>query len=502
MFGSADGKDTADTDRLSGIIADIGRAVSQAAGELQRAADRLMAAEVEAAESDARARDTEALVRAAEERVAEAEARAVAIAIAAEEQGAAADARAEELARAAEGQVAAADARAEELARAAEGQVAAARTQAAELLAGEVEERVRAAEERVARAESRAQAAENELGLNAARISELLSLVERASDEKADAEEQRRLVEQLLNETRERVGLSEQQLRDLQARLVEAESRSQVTVIVDQERDALQQAVGAEVRRPLTSILGLTLALKHHDPRSPEGREMIKQLATSARKLDRLVTQLVDLDKLMSGQLEPNRRRTDVGALVNRVIEETPELANRDVNVATGDRVIASVDPQLTEQMIDTLLANAGKRAVSGHPIWVTAENHQGGVVIAVDDAGPEVPEGLRHALFAALQERPDAPSQHPRGATGLSLLSKLAELHGGRAWVEERRGGGASFRVLLPDSFEGPRGAERADEGVFALGPEVTDGDREPIRPASYLDSDDPDDADDRVAI
>jgi len=117
---------------------------------------------------------------------------------------------------------------------------------------------------------------------------------------------------------------------------------------------------------------------------------------------------------------------------------------------------------------------------------------HQGGAVIAVDDTGPDVPGGLRQALFAALQERPGASPHRPRGATGLSLLSKLAEIHGGRAWVEERPGGGASFRVFLPDASEASEETEREDRGVVALAPDRDNEEPvtpEPLRPASFID-------------
>jgi signal transduction histidine kinase len=78
--------------------------------------------------------------------------------------------------------------------------------------------------------------------------------------------------------------------------------------------------------------------------------------------------------------------------------------------------------------------------------------------VIAVDDLGPEIPASLRQAMFAAVRD--DGPDgQRVHGSTGLSLLSRLVEVHGGRCWVEDRATEGVSFRIFLPD------GAERQDE-------------------------------------
>ena len=73
-------------------------------------------------------------------------------------------------------------------------------------------------------------------------------------------------------------------------------------------------------------------------------------------------------------------------------------------------------------------------------------------MLIAVEDAGGGVPPELRAALFEPFRQGPEAPAHTPGVGIGLTLVARFAELHGGRAWVEERPGGGSSFRVLLPD--------------------------------------------------
>lgn len=335
-------------------------------------------------------------------------------------------------------------------------------------------QRLIAAEIRVRESEGRWIVAEEQLEQGATKNAELLEMLQAAREAQTEADDRCRRAEQRLQIAIERSKLLEDQTRELEIRLEEAEARPQVTVIVDDERTALQEAVAAEVRRPLTSILGLTLALKHCDPRTAEGGDMIRQLATNARKLDRLVGEMLDLDKIASGAFAPKVRRTDLEALLRRVVEETPDLQHRDIRLDT-EHVAIAVDPVLTEQMVETLLANAGRRTTPGNPVWVSLSSDGDGVVIAVDDTGPEVPPGLRGAMFAAMAETAPTGRGQPRGSTGLSLLARLAEIHGGRAWVEERPGGGASFRVFLPAAQD--EAHEGSDDGAPAARPETDAG-------------------------
>jgi two-component system sensor histidine kinase KdpD len=207
------------------------------------------------------------------------------------------------------------------------------------------------------------------------------------------------------------------------------------------------------VRRPLTSILGVSLALRHSDPDSRDGRELVRQLEASARKLDRMVSVLLELDRLADGTLRLNRRRSDLQALVRRVVEGSPDLANRNIHVE-AEKVVVPVDPFMVEQMVETLLTNAGGRTSSDGSLWITVSSDPEGAVIAVADTGPDVPEELRQSL-SALPEDQKGGAGRGRASTGLALLQRVAEVHGGRAWVQEREGGGASFRVFLPDATE-----------------------------------------------
>jgi PAS domain S-box-containing protein len=221
---------------------------------------------------------------------------------------------------------------------------------------------------------------------------------------------------------------------------------------LDELKNTFLHAVSHELRTPLSSVLGFALTLEREELRlTPQERiDITHRLAANARRLEQLLTDLLDLDRLDRGIVEPRRRPTDIAALVRRIVEGSEILGARPVRVE-ADPVVVAVDASKVERIIENLLANAAKHTPPDTTIWVRVVSETDGVLISVEDDGPGVPEALRDRIFEPFSRGPDAPLHSPGVGIGLSLVARFAELHGGRAWADERPGGGASFRVYLP---------------------------------------------------
>ena len=129
---------------------------------------------------------------------------------------------------------------------------------------------------------------------------------------------------------------------------------------------------------------------------------------------------------------------------------ENPDARPIDVEVPA---ISVSIDGPKVERIVENLIANALRHTPPGAHIRVWANAQDDGVVIGVDDAGQGVPEGSRESIFEPFEQNPSPASEHSPGVgIGLSLVRRFAELHGGRAWVEPRDGGGSSFRAYLPN--------------------------------------------------
>jgi signal transduction histidine kinase len=221
---------------------------------------------------------------------------------------------------------------------------------------------------------------------------------------------------------------------------------------VDEMKNTFLQAVSHELRTPLTSILGTALVLERPDVhlKTEDARDLVARLARNARKLNRLLADLLDVDRLARGVVGPQLAPTDVGELVRRVASDQDLVGGSALQVDVH-RVVIPVDAPKVERIVENLIANAMKHTPEGTPIWVRASAYDGGAVITVEDSGSGVPPEIQADIFKPFRQGPDVPSHAPGIGVGLALVARFAELHGGRAWMEDRAGGGAAFKVFLP---------------------------------------------------
>jgi two-component system sensor histidine kinase KdpD len=178
-----------------------------------------------------------------------------------------------------------------------------------------------------------------------------------------------------------------------------------------------------------------------------EMNDLYGVIEQAGAKAARLVEDLLDLDRLDRGQLEPQREPTDIVLIADKLAGELPTLAGHPVRV-DGPRTCVDVDPTMTERIVENLMNNAARHTAPGTPIHVGLIEQKGGVIVVVEDEGPGVDDVLKATIFEPFQQ-----GENARGGVGigLSLVGRFADLHGGSAHVEDREGGGARFVVVLP---------------------------------------------------
>jgi PAS domain S-box-containing protein len=218
---------------------------------------------------------------------------------------------------------------------------------------------------------------------------------------------------------------------------------------VDRMKDLFLVSVSHDMRGPLAALIGMALTLRRIQPfetGSEEG-QLLERMIANAGKLDHMLTDVLDLDRITHALQEPTRLRTDIGDIARRMASEVAS-SGRSVRV-DADLAFAEVDPVLIERILENMIGNAIKYSGTGD-IDVVVRAEPDGVLIAVEDRGPGVPDALKEEIFEPFKRGHLTPAGT---GIGLTVVKRFVEIHGGRAWVEDRPDGGASFRVFLPQS-------------------------------------------------
>jgi signal transduction histidine kinase len=227
---------------------------------------------------------------------------------------------------------------------------------------------------------------------------------------------------------------------------------------VDEMKNGILRAVSHELRTPLTFIKGAAMLLNDEEtPVSEETRrDLLGRLEGNCDRLEDFLTGLLDLERLTRGVIEPARRSTEVRQLLVRIAESL----HVDAITINGKETWADVDSAQVERIVENLMVNALRHTPEGTPVRAEAARIEGGVLITVEDDGPGVPADLKTQIFEPFAQSPDSLAVGRGTGIGLALVAKFAQLHGGRAWVEDAEDGGARFCVLLADGTSRDAGA------------------------------------------
>jgi two-component system, NtrC family, sensor histidine kinase HydH len=118
-----------------------------------------------------------------------------------------------------------------------------------------------------------------------------------------------------------------------------------------------------------------------------------------------------------------------------------------------AEPLVVPVDKGKVKRIVENLLRNVARHTPTGTKVWLRAKREDGGVLVQVEDSGPGVPADVKDSIFEPFRQGPHGGMSGEGLGLGLSLVARFAELHGGRAWVDDRPDGGSIFNVFLPES-------------------------------------------------
>jgi len=243
-------------------------------------------------------------------------------------------------------------------------------------------------------------------------------------------------------------------------RLSDQVRRTQVQIEAEKMRSALLSSVSHDLRTPLTGIIGTaaTLSESGDELLPPVRKELLATISDEAERINRLVSNLLDMTRLESGQVTPNREWLPVEELVGAAVRRCANrLTDNIVKVKMSDDLpMLHADSVLLEQVLVNLLDNAGKYSPAGSEILVSARADAKAITVSVADHGPGIPYNEHEHVFEKFVRGQQA-ARKPGVGLGLAICRAIVAAHGGRIWVDDRSGGGAVFSFSLPREAEPP---------------------------------------------
>jgi two-component system, OmpR family, sensor histidine kinase KdpD len=233
-------------------------------------------------------------------------------------------------------------------------------------------------------------------------------------------------------------------------------SRARIDAEASSLRAALFSSVTHDLRTPLASIKasasgllagGATYTLEQRE-------EMLRTVVEESDRLNRIVSNLLDLARMRAGALLPSAEPVWIQDLINAVLarmrRRLESFAVR-VNIRQ-DLPPVNADPMQIDQVFTNVLENAARFSPPGSEILITAAKWQSAVQVRISDRGPGIAVEERDRVFEEFYRADAGPA---RGGTGLGLAIARAIIvaHGGRIWVEGAPGGGTAIVFELPTS-------------------------------------------------
>jgi two-component system sensor histidine kinase KdpD len=218
----------------------------------------------------------------------------------------------------------------------------------------------------------------------------------------------------------------------------------------DVVKTAVLRAVSHDLRSPLTAIVTAADGLGSPTVTAEERDELTTVIVIEARRLSRLVEQLLDLSRLEAGAVEPRADWVSIDEALAGAIESLdrpPETFRLSV---PHDLPLVRADGGQLERAFANVLENAARHS-GGYPVSVRARAVGSRVLVRIVDRGPGIPRAQRRRVFEPFFRAGTNESGHRGSGLGLAIARGLVTVNGGRIWVESLAGQGATFAIEFP---------------------------------------------------
>jgi two-component system sensor histidine kinase KdpD len=206
------------------------------------------------------------------------------------------------------------------------------------------------------------------------------------------------------------------------------------------------------LRSPLAVVSGAASTLLEKDTSLNQlaRLELLRTIYEETDRLERIIRNVLNLTRLESGAIVVRKEwqplEEIIGVILNRFADRLKERPLK-LNIPP-DLPIIPFDTLLMEQVLSNLMENAVRHTPTGTSVEITVTQQESAVIIEIADRGPGIPVHEEEAIFSKFTR---STNTRMGAGIGLSICRVIIEAHGGRIWVENRSGGGAAFKFVIP---------------------------------------------------
>ena len=232
--------------------------------------------------------------------------------------------------------------------------------------------------------------------------------------------------------------------------------KAHVEVETEKLRSALLTSVSHDLRTPLASILGSATTLKTCRETLDDGaqRQLIETIREETERLNRFISELLDMTKLESGAVAPRMEFVDLSDVVGSALHRAGDVLKHHTltTALSPDLPMVKLDPVLFEQVLFNLLDNVAKYAPAGTAIALSAERTGPSITLTLSDEGEGIPPADLDRIFQKFYRVHAADRQRAGTGLGLAISRGFIEAMGGRIFAQNRRDRrGAVFAIQIP---------------------------------------------------
>ena len=211
--------------------------------------------------------------------------------------------------------------------------------------------------------------------------------------------------------------------------------------------------VSHEFRTALVGISGFSEMIRDEDVSLEEAKGYAADINKDADRLNRMINDILDLDRIEAGRLVLQPQAVDINNLLDDAVDRARASSARHSIVCSFDpaKPVVQCDPDRIAQVMANLLSNAIKYSPEGGEITVSSVAREDHVDVSVRDHGIGIAPDFAQRLFSRYERYEKTTSKIMGTGLGLAITRQIVEMHGGRIWVDSEPGAGADFRFTLP---------------------------------------------------